>query len=241
MTKWDKKAKDYTRYSEKKDRFENRVFDTLASLHVEFKNRKILDIGCGTGVYTLHIAKKALLVDGIDSSKEMLEILKKDAKTLGLSNIETKTTTWLDFMVASKYDFALCTMSPAISSHKDLEKMDNCAKTKIYLGWAGKRDTLIMQRLFEAHDSIYSSPNGSKKVKKWLNCKNRLYQVVKFDEKKVRKREFEKAVANFEWHLEVRGVKPDTKKIRSTLKEFCDKDNTVIETTKNHFNLIVWR
>ncbi len=241
MTKWDKKAKDYTRYSEKKDRFENGIFDALSSLHVEFDNRTLLDIGCGTGVYTLHIAKKAFQVDAIDSSKEMLEFLIKDAKNLNLSNINTKVSSWIDFETTLEYDIALCTMSPAISSSEDLEKMDRCAKTKIYLGWAGKRDTLIMQRLFEAHGSVYSSPNGAKKVKEWLNNKNKFYHIVKFDEEKVRKKEFEKAVENFEWHLEARGLAPDRKKIASVLREFCDKGNIVTEITVSHFNLIVWR
>ncbi len=40
MSKWDKKAKNYSRYSEKKDRFEKSIFDALTSLHVEFKDKK---------------------------------------------------------------------------------------------------------------------------------------------------------------------------------------------------------
>ena len=148
MNKWDKKAKNYSRYSEDKSRFENRIFDALASLHVEFKNKTLLDIGCGTGVYTLHLAKKCLHVDGIDSSKEMLEILKQDAKKLNPNNINTLHVNWNSFTCKEKYDYAFCTMSPAIRYDEDLEKMSNCAKTKIYLGWAGKRKTHIMEELF---------------------------------------------------------------------------------------------
>ncbi len=240
MNKWDKKAKNYSRYSEDKDRFENRIFDALTSLHVEFKNKTLLDIGCGTGVYTLHLAKKCLHVDAMDSSKEMLEFLKQDAKKLNLNNINTLHVNWNSFTCKNNYDYAFCTMSPAIHDDEDLKKMNNCAKTKIYLGWAGKRETRIMEALFEAHGSIYTPPNGAKKVKDWLNRQNKFYQVIPFEEEKVRTREFSEAVENFEWHLEVRGVKPNKNRIETVLKDFCDKDNFVTETTINHFNLIVW-
>ncbi len=240
MNKWDKKAKNYSRYSEKKDRFENRIFNALLSLHIDFKNKTLLDIGCGTGVYTLHLAKKCLHVDGIDFSKEMLELLKEDAKTLGISNIKTEVTTWSNFMITSKYDISLCTMSPALNNKEDFEKMDNCSKTKIYLGWAGKRESTILSKMFEVHGSTYTPPNGAKKLQDWLNSNKKFYHIVPLEEKKVTKRDFNKAVENFEWHLEVRGLKPDKKKIKDVLKMFCDKDNFITETTINHFSLIVW-
>ena len=240
MNKWDKKAKNYSRYSDEKDRFENRIFDALNSLNVDFENKTLLDIGCGTGVYTLHLAKKCLHVDGIDSSKEMLEVLKKDANKLNLNNINTLHVNWDSFTCKDNYDYAFCTMSPAIRRDEDLEKMTNCAKTKIYLGWAGKRETHIIEELFETHGSSYTPPNGAKKVKEWLNRQNKFYQVIPFDEEKVRKRVFNEAVENFEWHLDVRGLKPDKKKIQTVLEKFRDKDNFITETTINHFNLIVW-
>jgi len=240
MSKWDKKAKNYSRYSEKKDRFEKSIFDALTSLHVEFKDKKVLDIGCGTGVYTLHIAKKALHVDGIDSSKEMLEVLSQDAKRINLDNINTFHMDWEEFTCRDVYDYAVCTMSPAVRSEQDLGKMDKCAKSKIYLGWAGKRDTSIMEALFKAHNSSYISPNGAKKVKEWLNSKGRFYHVLAFDEKKIRKRKFLEAVENFEWHLEVRGLAPNRDTIKSILRDFCDNENFVTEITISHFNLIVW-
>ena len=240
MNKWDKKAKNYSRYSEDKERFENRIFTALSSLHVKFQNKTLLDIGCGTGVYTLHLAKKCLHVDGIDSSKEMLELLNEDAKTIGLSNITTQVTIWSDFEPTTKYDFALCTMSPALRDKEDFEKMDNCAKTKIYLGWAGKRDSNILDAMFEIHGSTYTPPNGAKKLQEWLNKNKKFYQIIPFDETKVSKRGFDEAVENFAWHLDVRGLKPDEDKIKSVLREFCDEDNFITETTINHFSLIVW-
>ena len=240
MNKWDKKARNYSRYSEDKNSFENRIFDALSSLHVEFQDKTLLDIGCGTGVYTLHLAKECLHVDGIDSSKEMLEVLKEDAKEQNITNINALHVNWNEFTCKETYDYAFCTMSPAIRDDEDLEKMNTIAKTKIYLGWAGKRETHIIEKLFEAHGSSYSPPNGAKKVKDWLNRTGKFYQIIPFDEEKVRKREFNESVENFEWHLEVRGLKPDKNKIIEVLKEFCDKDNFVTETTINHFNLIVW-
>ncbi len=240
MNKWDKKAKNYSRYGEDKDRFENRIFEALESLHVEFQNKTLLDIGCGTGVYTLHLAKKCLHVEAIDSSKEMLELLKEDAKKLKLKSINTQHTNWESFTCRDIYDYALCTMSPAIRDDNDLEKMTKCAKSRIYLGWAGKRETHIIEALFKAHNSTYTPPNGAKKVKQWLEKNKKPYRVIPFDETKVRTREFQESVENFEWHLDVRGLKPNRAKIIKVLEEFKDKDNFVTETTINHFNLIVW-
>lgn len=240
MTKWDKKAKNYSRYNEKEDSFEQGIFDGLDSLHIDFKDKSLLDVGCGTGVYTIHLAKKCSHVDGIDSSKEMLEVLKTDANKLELTNIETFHTDWASFECKKNYDFAICTMSPAIKIDKDLEKIDTCAKTKIYLGWAGKRDTHIIESLLKAHGGVYTPPNGAQKVKNWLEKTQKSHQIIPFDEEKIRRRTFDKSVENFIWHLDVRGIKPDKEKIKKVLNNYCDKNGNVTETTINHMNLIVW-
>ncbi len=241
MSKWDEKAKNYSRYTEGEDRFEANVLQSIKNLHVNIKNRSIIDIGCGTGVYTLRVAQKALHVDGIDSSKEMLEVLKEDAKILNLTNINTFVKSWDQFILPTKkYNIALCTMSPAVNNEENYIKMTNCATTKIYLGWAGKRSSAVLEEIFKAHDKTYTAPNGAAKLRKWLDYKSISYQLLEFDEERETKKEFEKALENFAWHLEVRGVTPDKNKIKKVLEEFCDKDRNIVEKMTNHMNLLVW-
>jgi len=240
MTKWDKKAKNYSRYNENIDSFEQRIFKTLNSLHVNFKNKTLLDVGCGTGVYTLHLAKECLHIEGLDSSKEMLEILKKDANKLNLKNINTSLIGWEEFKCEKDYDFALTTMSPALKFDEDIAKFSDCAKTKIYLGWAGKRDIRIIEALFEAHGKVYTPPNGALKIKKWLEKNNKFYHMIPFDEKKIRIRNFDEAVENFSWHLDIRGITPNKEILMTILNNFCDKNGNITETSINHMNLIIW-
>jgi len=240
MTQWDKKAKNYSRYNEDKKNFEHNIFKTLDFLGVDFANKTLLDVGCGTGVYTLHLAKKCLHVKAIDSSKEMLEILKNDAKELNLSNITTQLTDWKSFTCKDSYDIALTTMSPALKTEEDIARYTTIAKTKIYLGWAGVRDSKILTALFKAHDSVYTAPNGAKKIQDYLETNNIPFKTMPCEEKKVRTREFDVSVENFIWHLEIRGIKPNKKTIENVLKAFCDEDGTITDTTLNRMNLVVW-
>ncbi len=241
MNKWDEKAKNYARYSPSKNSFEANVLKTLEELKIRFENRSVIDIGCGTGVYTIKIAQIAKSVVGIDFSINMLHILNEDAQKLGIDNIQTKHSTWDDFNLGDKiYDIAICTMSPAVKTDKHLEKFNKCAKTKIYLGWAGVRDNTILDDLFLAHNSIYTPPNGAKRVKKWLQDENIKYQLKNFEELKIRIRSFKEAVENYTWHLNVRGLKTDTEKIKNILEPLRDEDGNIREQTNSKMDLIAW-
>ena len=41
MNKWDKKAKNYSRYNENKSSFEQRIFKALNSINIDFTNMKL--------------------------------------------------------------------------------------------------------------------------------------------------------------------------------------------------------
>ncbi|MFH1456116.1 MAG: class I SAM-dependent methyltransferase [archaeon] len=51
---------------------------------------RILDLGCGTGRHSLYLAQQGFLVYATDISKTGIEILKKNAKTKNLKNIQYK-------------------------------------------------------------------------------------------------------------------------------------------------------
>ncbi len=47
-------------------------------------SRHILDVGCGTGVHTIKLARRGVLVTGIDLSNDMLRLAREKARRLGL-------------------------------------------------------------------------------------------------------------------------------------------------------------
>tara|TARA_B100000035_G_scaffold252545_1_gene221830 strand:- start:3992 stop:4714 length:723 start_codon:yes stop_codon:yes gene_type:complete len=50
------------------------------SSRFELKNKKVLDIGCGGGIFTEELFKQGAIVTGIDSSKKSIKIAKQHAK-----------------------------------------------------------------------------------------------------------------------------------------------------------------
>lgn len=76
-------AQDYHYYRTKKypaGWFYNEMLEmpTTLKLFGNVKNKKILDIGCGTGIYAKILVRKGAKVKGIDISKEMIKIARKE-------------------------------------------------------------------------------------------------------------------------------------------------------------------
>ncbi len=241
IEKWNKKAKNYARYQEGEDRFEAKVLKEIRNLGIDFKNRTVIDIGCGSGVYTLRVAKNAKKVTALDFSSEMIKVLLEDAKMLNLSNLVPVVSSWDDYTIEEEFDIAFCTMSPAVKNENQLEKMHKSAKKKIFLGWFGQREARILDAIFKAHNLTYTPPNGAQKAQNWLEKNDIPYKEKIFNEIKSKRREFQEAVKNFSWHLEIRGAMPQKDKIEEILQNFRDENGIVHEKYINQMKLLIWR
>ncbi|MBS4534315.1 methyltransferase domain-containing protein [Clostridium sp. D2Q-14] len=82
MAFFDSEAKTYDSwYDTKLGEFVDEIERKCAfNLFLPFEGKRILDIGCGTGNYSIRLAKLGYEVVGIDISDEMLDIAKEKAK-----------------------------------------------------------------------------------------------------------------------------------------------------------------
>src|SRR3990167_9283383 len=66
--------------------FYNELLEMPATLELlgDVKGKKILDFGCGTGIYAKLLTKKGAIVKGFDISEEMLKIAKQENPKLDL-------------------------------------------------------------------------------------------------------------------------------------------------------------
>jgi len=84
MIAFDPEAKDYDNwYSTKLGKFVDDI-ETKTSLHLldPRKSMKILDVGCGTGNYSIKLSQLGCSVVGVDISENMLQIAKKKSAAL---------------------------------------------------------------------------------------------------------------------------------------------------------------
>jgi len=241
QNKWDKKAHRYGRYTTESDTLETIICGMMAEMGVDFSGKRVVDIGCGTGVYTLRVAQKAAQVDALDISEEMLKILREDAKNHGLTNIQTHHSDWIDFPLPDvPYDYALSTMSPATRDRAGFARIHEAATTRIFLGWGDKRGTGLLEELFAAAGQTYTPPNGAVKLRAWLEEHAIPYRLREYAETKTRIRSLPKAIEAYSWRVEAHGSTPDPALVEAVLRRYLDNEGNVVERVINYFNLIVW-
>ena len=82
---WDKKSESYAKFSGELGDFSKRVFEILRGWGASFAGKSVLDVGAGTGVYSLYLASLGAKVTAIDSSEGMLRELRRSAQEFGIS------------------------------------------------------------------------------------------------------------------------------------------------------------
>ena len=65
---------------------------------------RVLELACGTGRLLIPIAKSGVTIDGLDSSEDMLGVLRGKAENLGLNGIELYNQSMENFDLATRYD-----------------------------------------------------------------------------------------------------------------------------------------
>lgn len=68
------------------------------------KNLIAVDIGCGTGAFSIHASKYLKKIYAVDVSEEMLKIVSSKAKADGIKNIEFVNSGFLNFHPGEKVD-----------------------------------------------------------------------------------------------------------------------------------------
>lgn len=73
----------------------------------ECRDAKILDVGCGPGIYTLYFAKKRARVTAIDISPNMVELARKNLSNQGIEGVKLITGDFLKHEFSDTFDFSL--------------------------------------------------------------------------------------------------------------------------------------
>lgn len=96
---------DWDAASRKKDTIESCCSWIISSLNLN-KNDKVIDLGCGPGLYCSVLSEYGLDVTGIDYSRRSLEYAKKEALKKNLP-IEYVYMNYLDIEYCNEYDVAM--------------------------------------------------------------------------------------------------------------------------------------
>lgn len=122
----------------------------------------VLDIGCGSGNYTLPFAELCSNVTAIDGALEMCRHLKSKVQCLDLKNIRVQHKLWeeLDLVkegMHKKFDLVFASMTEAISDYETLQAMNDASKENCCLVfWAGTASNKVRSELWE---KIFNKPD----------------------------------------------------------------------------------
>lgn len=223
MNLWDEKAPFYARFNENLSPLQKEVFKELESLNIDFKDKSVLDIGCGTGVWSIHLARKTRHLSALDSSKAMLEILQNDSQNA--RNISPLHASFKDFASTNqqKFDIAFLSMSASLQDLSDFEAFLSLAKDKIYLNWAKPRQSSLMSFVLSALNARKEAKNGFD-LEDFLRQKNISFHKKIFNETRRVQRSRNEALENAAWHLKMANIAFNQKELESLItQDFMDE------------------
>ncbi|NLK66087.1 MAG: methyltransferase domain-containing protein [Campylobacteraceae bacterium] len=236
---WDKKSKTYNKFDGKLNEFQERFFKVLDKFGVDFEGKTLIDIGCGTGVYTLYLATLCKSVLGIDSSEGMLYELNLNLYDLDYLNVETKLVSFDEFETDRKFDIAFLTMSPALKTEADYEKFLNLANLRVYMNWEEKRSSSLVDPFFKKYGYDNLNRNRAIYLQEYLDNNAISYKTEILTETRIAKRSFEEAFENACWHLEISGLKFNKNEVKENIKSRL-KDGYIDDVIKSKMRVLVF-
>jgi release factor glutamine methyltransferase len=123
-------------------------------------NQTILDLGTGTGAIALAVAKHRPKVNvvAVDTSAAALEVAKKNAATLAITNVRLMLSDWFDALAGERFD--LIVSNPPYIEQNDVHLTQGDVRFEPISALASGADGLDDIRHIVADCLIYLKPQG---------------------------------------------------------------------------------
>jgi len=238
---WDEKAKTFPRYEEGDHTYEADMLRRIREMGVDFEGRTVLDVGCGSGMYTLRIAKEARQVTAVDISAQMLAYLREDAGALGLGNIEFVHSDWDSFSTDASFDVVFCSMTPAIHDHASRRKLLGLAHGwTVFMGFAGLMSSDVLSGLFEHHGVTPKVFNNGPEMRHWLESEGVQPKSRLVEGQWVVAKSRAEMLSSCTAMLMPYGVTPDPQFLERYVEAFRDNKGDYVEHTDYRIELLAW-
>ena len=152
---WDNAASTYNlNKDEIKERRLKKIISAFKKNNLLFDNMKVLEIGCGTGMLAMELAKHGAKITALDFSKGMLARFKKNLTPKLEKNIQILYKDWYEVDIDAKgwrknFDIVIAFMSPGVATPDSFFKMMSCSKKGCAMqGWADKKSHQILSDLW---------------------------------------------------------------------------------------------
>lgn len=215
----------------------NHVIEWIESHGITFENYSLLDIGCGTGSFSIPLALKKASITALDISYDMLRIVHdKSVKHSVTSYVTLQHENWNTFLPTQTFDIVLASMTPAISSEHDIESMIHLTKSLgIFVGWKTYHNNTLLDLLLIAHHAPDHHSNQSVEVKEFLHTLEKAsisYNVHYFQTTWKRIYTYEEAKDYAFKQLLNRKIFPNKEKIDAILYDIME-DNRIVSENKS--------
>jgi SAM-dependent methyltransferase len=229
---WNKRAETFPRYNEEPFSYEDSMLDLVRKHGLDIEGKNVLDVGAGSGMYTLKIAREAKTVLALDVSEKMLEISKTDAEKLGLKNITYLKTNWSDFESPQQFDIVFCSMCPGIKDDQSRHKLlDLAGEALIFIGFNDYTDPEPVAQLIKHYGLTRKIFKSGPQMRSWLEEKDIKYSFYTKSGNWIKHYQADQALEWCETILkDLQAADPDRNLIQESLKPFWDKNQYEITT-----------
>ena len=99
----------------------------LEKIGILGKNKSMIDIGSGPGIYAIPMCQYMKYITCLDASPGMLSRLRDECAKQSIDNIMTKEADWDEYVSERKYDVAFSSLCPPVNTPESILKMESCA------------------------------------------------------------------------------------------------------------------
>ncbi|MDD1772965.1 MAG: methyltransferase domain-containing protein [Methanomassiliicoccales archaeon] len=123
---WNRASRNYDEHSEDISYGYNELLRRLQEAGTVRCSDDVLDIGSGTGLFSLPMAKVVSTLTALERSPEMIETLSR--KTNGSDNMFMVNDDWERFVPSRRYDLVFSSFCPAVYNLRSMLRMEACSK-----------------------------------------------------------------------------------------------------------------
>ena len=239
---WNARARTFPRYEQGTENYEARMLRMIKDNGVDLHGKRILDVGCGSGMYTIRLAQEAQSVVAVDISDEMLSILAQDAAAMQLANITCVRSDWDTFESSERFDVVFASMTPAVNDDQTREKLLRYSNAwVVFMGFTERMASDVMGPLYTRYAVTPKVFNNAQIMRQWLDERFIRYTAIPVKGQWVIEKNAEEMLDCCITTLHQYGITPNPVEISEYLDDFCNDAGMYVERTDYAVEILIWQ